>query len=290
MLRLMLDAHSRIVIPFETNFISEDCLDTDQHGDLNDDDSVLSLVSQIQDKRFVKRGELGDLDPRHVLQRVQERTYGGVVYALFQTLAEQCGKSRWGDKSPNMVLKIDVIHRLFPEAVILHLIRDGRDVVMSRMGAWGSRPSVINFAHEWAWNVSVGRRLGAMLPDNYREVRYEDLVLQPAETLEQICQWIGESYEPGMLEYHHGAAGRMPAESMQFHANSVETPNPQKVFGWRTSMRLGHRAVVQAVARDLLNDLQYDLEEERLSFRMARRMTEIQHALLGLAVHRSPRI
>src|SRR3546814_7640869 len=42
------------------------------------------------------------------------------------------GKPRWGDKTPFYTPDIDIIRRVFPDAKIVHLVRDGRDVVLSQ--------------------------------------------------------------------------------------------------------------------------------------------------------------
>jgi hypothetical protein len=75
----------------------------------------------------------------------------------------------------------------------VHIIRDGRDVALSlhkkgwsRPLPWQKRKSLLAAGLYWEWIVRKGRRYGGLLGSNYLEVRYEDLVRQPAEVLPGI--------------------------------------------------------------------------------------------------------
>ena len=50
---------------------------------------------------------------------------------FFSNWAEGQGKKRWAEKTPNNIYCISEILDLFPEAKFVHVIRDGRDVVLS---------------------------------------------------------------------------------------------------------------------------------------------------------------
>ncbi|MBX3438098.1 MAG: sulfotransferase [Planctomycetaceae bacterium] len=287
MARLMLNAHSRLAIPFETNFIPEFWSRIGAFGDLADDNNVLRLIAAIQREPLVSRDRLGQFSPSDVLRHMRTRTYSGVVDGLFRTYAMSEGKVRWGDKTPGAEVSMNVLDFLFPDGLFLHVIRDGRDVAMSRKSVWNR--SMVKSAHDWAWKVSMGRKFGALLGDRYREIRYEDLVRSPVESLTAICHWMGEEFEPSMLEYHLDAGQRMPERSLSHHQNSIRPPDARKVFMWRHSMSLGDRAIFQKIAGRLLDDLGYEIEDDRpWKFRLSGRMREVIYALRGDTVFSSP--
>lgn len=288
MLRLMLDTHSQIAIPFETDFIGKYYVEREAFGDLRDDSNVQKLLQAIQAGQFVKRGELAGVKTEDLLLRLKVRTYAGVVDALFRTWASERGKSHWGDKTPG-VPDMHILEALFPDALFLHLIRDGRDVAASRMTTWRQR-SVLHAAHDWCWKVSFARRLAVTMADRYREVRFEDLVKSPESELQEICSWMGVPYEPGMLEYHLTAADRMPEDSVKrHHQTSVRPPDPEKIGAWKKVMTRGERAMFQEVAATLLGNLGYELENDRgLGVRLAKRATAVAHGVRGLSLFESP--
>src|SRR6185369_1122465 len=77
---------------------------------------------------------------------LRERAEGGdlpaVLRAFYGLYAETRGKPRWGEKTPGYVRRMQPIGELLSEARFVHLIRDGRDVALSRRarGMGASKP------------------------------------------------------------------------------------------------------------------------------------------------------
>ncbi len=111
------------------------------------------------------------------------------------------GKSRWVEKSPNYLHCLDFVNQLFPECQILHIIRDGRDVVASYRDRWGYG-AAIKATKSWAKDVRLAQGFGSRVsPNKYFEVRYEDLVSTPESTLKSILEYIDEPWDPVLLKY-----------------------------------------------------------------------------------------
>ena len=49
--------------------------------------------------------------------------------------------------------------------------------------------------------VSHARKMGGMIGEHYLEVRFEDLVRDPASVLGCVCDFLGEEYDPSSCEY-----------------------------------------------------------------------------------------
>ncbi|HUF59013.1 MAG TPA: sulfotransferase [Actinomycetota bacterium] len=129
-----------------------------------------------------------------------EATYGRLFSLFFEHHAERAGKTRWGDKSLHTEHYAERVFEEFPDARIIHMIRDPRDRYasvrkrhrrdLSRVGAATGR---------WLDSTTVGRRNRARFADRYLMVRYEDLARDPERTLRSLCDFIGEDYSPAML-------------------------------------------------------------------------------------------
>lgn len=111
------------------------------------------------------------------------------------------GMQRWGDKHPHYADPyhdpdlLDLIEQLFPESQYIHIIRDGRAVVASNMAkGWGT----IDYACDsWRRHVVHARDFGSVLgPKRYLEVRYEDLVNEPAPMVAAIFEFLGVGDSP----------------------------------------------------------------------------------------------
>jgi hypothetical protein len=118
---------------------------------------------------------------------------------IMEEIARQQKVDRWIDSTPTNVPHMLRIHRDFPEAQFVHIIRDPRDVALSldkrawsRPLPWDKNNSLLAAGLYWEWIVRKGRKQGAMLTPHYLEVRYEDLVQQPREALNAIGTFLHE--------------------------------------------------------------------------------------------------
>lgn len=175
MLRLVLDSHSRISCGPETRFLAD-----------------MERIVTSDWRRLRRYG----LERDEWLRRIAD------FFAAIQTdYATGRGKVRWADKTPLYALHIPFLAELFPTAQFVHVIRDGRDVAVSHRKRFGYASS-LNSARKWPSYIRTARAAAAELPpERYREVRYEALVGQTEQTLRELLGWLGEEWEPGLLEY-----------------------------------------------------------------------------------------
>jgi len=260
MLRLMLNRHPEIAIPFETGFIAHFYHRLHEYGDLSRVDNARRLLDdicafwQIADRgKWIK-------DTEGILAQ-PIRTYRDLVHAIFMSHARARGKSRWGDKTAGQEASLDILWKVFPECRIVHLVRDGRDVALSnRRVSWGI-PNLPRAARDWRWKVTLARKIGSVLGEHYHEVKYEDLVRSPAATLSRICAFIDVRYDESMLKYHESAAREMPDVSLSWHRNSVRAPDGSLVYEWKRRMSLADRIIFDQVAGDALELMGYEREQ-----------------------------
>jgi hypothetical protein len=206
-----------------------------------------------------KEWEVDEGESRAAIEDLDEPSLGDVIDAVFRIPMSEAGKRRWGDKTPGYATEIARIHRLFPEARFLHLIRDGRDVVSSlRKTGWHGEMSW-TIAEYWATAVSTARREGrALPPGQYLEVSYERLVLDTDAALRDVCEFLGEDFEPGMLTFHGSAADRIPERATKHHRKTFRPPRESDVQRWRREMGYYHRVTTEAVAGSTLQDVGYE--------------------------------
>src|SRR3546814_2786506 len=117
-------------------------------------------------------------DPDAILAR-PIRDYRDFVDAIFRCYADAQGKPRWGDKTPFYTPDIDIIRRVFPDAKLVHLVRDGRDVVLSQRSIEWLSGTLATLALAWRWKTTFSHKVGAMLGQEFLEVSHESLVCRP---------------------------------------------------------------------------------------------------------------
>jgi hypothetical protein len=150
-----------------------------------------AIEEWLQSKAFRVSG----LDAADIKAKILADCHGASDFLriIMEEIACKQGVDRWIDSTPTNVPHMLRIHRDFPEAQFIHIIRDPRDVALSldkrgwsRPLPWDKKSSLVAAGLYWEWIVRKGRRLGRMVAPRYMEVRYEDLVQKPQEALAAI--------------------------------------------------------------------------------------------------------
>lgn len=258
LIRLMLNSHPDVAIPYETHFITNYIGQLDSYGPLSVASNLDRLIGDL-----LKEDLLSKWDKVPTLEEVKgqlgsDPTLSDVIDAIYVCYARAHGKKYWGDKSDYLDRMHD-INALFPNTKFIHIVRDGRDVAQSVLKMdWGPN-DIIEAAEWWRDHVRLGRCMGKMLPpDRYMEIRYEDLVLDTESNLRRICEFLGIPYSDKMLEYHKSSQSLIPTERSSQHYNADAPPIASRTYAWKTSMDKTTVAVFDKYAKTQLNAFGYE--------------------------------
>jgi len=188
------------------------------------------------------------------------RNAGEFLRILMDAIARKQGVPRWADCTPPHLLYIPVIKKLLPDALVVHIIRDGRDVTASlhRIGwirpfPWDKERSLIPPALYWRWMVSKGRAFGSRLGNDYMEVHYEDLVKRPHDALARVGAFIGQDLDYDHIQQH--ALGSLVVPNSSFSGDKEKAGSP--IGRWK-QLSPEQLAQVESVLADLLRDTGYE--------------------------------
>src|SRR3954454_19555219 len=108
------------------------------------------------------------------------------------------GSRSLSERSPGHAKAVDVIAAVYPDARLIHIIRDGRDVARSLAARQWGPGSVAAAAREWRESVEAAR---AAAPETgYLEVRYESLLEDLGGGLRALYEWLGLSTDGELME------------------------------------------------------------------------------------------
>ena len=169
-------------------------------GDLTDDgnfERCLAAMLRYKHVRFLEPDE----DEVRAAFRSGQRTYAR-LFEILQTLAAaRSGKPRWGDQTGLIEGYADDVLEAYPDAVMLHMIRDPRDRYDASLTMWPEgRLRVGGATARWLYSARHALRNRRRHRGRYMVIRYEDLVTNPAEVMVHVCQFIGERFVPAMLD------------------------------------------------------------------------------------------
>jgi hypothetical protein len=261
LLRVMLDRSSELAIPYETFFVPQLA---HRHGKRPKLDEFLDDLGRL--RTLYDWG----ITPGDVRPRLHEgMTTSEAIAAIFETYAERQGKPRWGDKTPLYMQQLPLLERLFPDAIWVHLVRDGRDAALSFLElpegfsgkTWALPRTAPQFAARWRTEILAARRLGRNAGSRYLELRYEDLVDEPQRHLRLVCEHASLTWEPGMLDHTRPSdTAHMPE-----HRNLAQPPTPG-LRNWRSQMSREDALAFEQVAGDVLRSSGYELLERGASY------------------------
>lgn len=201
LVRELLNQHSRVgIAPIETQFLPRAIERLGPQPEFDDQD--LSLLRRIvEDSTF-----LWNLTNRGIEYDIAELLTGREIpdwtscarRLILGALPEGHHLEVWGDKTPAYLAHIPLLHRTFPSARFIHLVRDPRDRSLSVRRTWGK--DILRAADRWETNVMEARQFGENHDEvNLLEIRYEDLLEDPEGTLRTVCDYLSVRFEEEML-------------------------------------------------------------------------------------------
>lgn len=289
--RQVLNANSRVCLSPETHYlrrlaIAGDGRVLERLGPLTEDRTIVRLVDYLyaDDARrkisfwqFLKKNV--DRNEFTAALLASDRTERGIFSTFMNVYARtHCGDPAGyilGEKTPTHVYSVPVLLEWYPQARIVHTVRDLRAVIVSkerklakpdtrdgmdkRLGLPRSvvRPVALpseltHTTKAWLDAAHLDRRYRKAYPGRYLMVRFEDLVQDPGTEVERLCQFAGIQLEPAMLgEIHVAASG------FQAGHRGPEGFDAEAVDRWRESMNPMVERLLTWVGRRELQRLGY---------------------------------
>lgn len=164
------------------------------------------VQAELSEETASGRGGVGL--PCYLTEAEYLESLGRHLADLLETVTAGLGpEDLFLEKTPDHAEFIAEIKLLLPRSRFIHLIRDPRDVVASMLDAsrgWGKAwapPKAELAAARWRTLVSAARAAGEGLPaSEYREVRYEQLIADPAGVLRGLAAFLDLSWDQATIE------------------------------------------------------------------------------------------
>lgn len=187
LVRRILDSHSRVACPPETQ--------------------VFEALGAVLESEDVVKGLGAIYEPEVIAADI-----GNLARKWLEGYAARKGKPRWAEKSPGTFHRLDATDRMFGRSArFLLVVRDGMDVATSLgKGRWSvlgdlltrHEDPYIAAAHYWALASSKIWAFRQQHPDRTHVLRYEDLVTSPESELQKVFSFLGEPWEPSVLDFN----------------------------------------------------------------------------------------
>lgn len=271
LLRLMLTNHSKLIIPPESHFF---LWLRDEYKNWIPSDGIREFLQSLTKCTKIETWNLSIPELEAHIHESQPANYGDLIASVYFSYGHVVGKNatRWGDKNSLWVAKLNDIVETYPDAVIVHIVRDGRDVACSYLelarkdfdSVYAPRlpNDVTEIASIWSENVSAVRAFGKRLPrGQYIECRYEELLTYPAQVVREICRVIRLPYEKSMVAYrdNQDSTSLEPAEFLPWKQKILQPLDPSNCGKYLRILTRDQIATFELIAGETLVRFDYAL-------------------------------
>jgi hypothetical protein len=204
------------------------------------------------------------LDPEQLSSRILNdcRNGGDFIRLIMDSVTASQGAQRWVLYDPDNVLHMARLKATIPNALFLHIIRDGRDIALSlkKMGGFNPLPwdrsktkSLVATALYWEWMVRSGREYGSRFPADYMEVHYEDLITEPEKTLQKLGRFLDHDLDYSRIQ--SVGLGRLSETNSSFREEGKVNP----LGRWKERLSRTDVAAIEAAVGETLEQTGYTL-------------------------------
>jgi hypothetical protein len=251
LLRSILDTHPRIALPNETNFFTGISRGKFGVGEM----SLQQKIKVVLDKWWITDLNVSSSDLTRLMEG-RKPSWRNLFIALLAAVPSKAGVELFGEKT---IKHVDYVHDLssqFPGCRIIQVLRDPRGAFASFRAAKVGSNQVGAFVQDWLDAAKVDREL--QKSEHYLRVRFEDLVGDPENTAQTICNFLGIAYDPAMLEFH--ARERVGFSPEQVHHENTRKPVfTSSVEKWKRELSANQIGLVEACLKEDMQRLGYEL-------------------------------
>lgn len=258
LLQSMLNAHPQISVPPESHFFRKYVVPEFRGQTLKEtfDDRVNALKKDIHLARL-------QIDLDALLNNFSVKNdaffYRDLFGKILKMYCEKMGKKIVGEKDPSYTRLIKEIFSIYPNSCIIHLIRDPRDVILSRSKTvWGKNQKFISHLISYIDAFSRARDFGPdLFGKKYIEILYENLIRSPQRELQKICHVLGLNFHENMLRFHRKSSQIVSDEERSWKQNVFEPIMPHNTQKWHQGLPRWKVIVIESVCRNQLEDMGY---------------------------------
>lgn len=288
----ILNASDELAITPETDYFPNHWRTCERGGCTLDPSRYRAYVRRVLESSEFSRLGMSEGEAEELIGKItaQPPSHGTLLNLVLGWYARRNGKARWGEKTPAHALFVPEILSLFPDARIVHVVRDPRDVLLSlQQVPWGERGNMVQRVRKWRQCLEIPERAG-VTGGKYVRVLYEELLQTPEEEVRRLCGGAGITYTPSLLDFHSSTDLPFDGETEPWKRRAQQPLDPTNTRKWVRAMPSEDIAAVELLAREQLRRLGYPVTS-KFSWPIAARVAKLWvHNLLILIRHSITRI
>jgi len=178
-----------------------------------------------------------------------------LIDEILQFQMRKYGKKRWGSK---MNADLNLLHQRHSEARFLMMVRDGRDVLDSRLNVGNFNTNAEKTAHDWVDSIENFEEFLTHSGASGILIKYEQLVEHPAEVLTEVLNLCELEFYPEIIRYEENDIHLLKAPHGHLSAKQIaEGLNSKSVGRHIGSLSVEDLAIFEKIAGSTLERFGY---------------------------------
>lgn len=262
LLSVLLDRHSSVAVPPETFFFHV----FSGLSRRREKPDYEWLVSQYLDDSYMTAMKL---DRSKILQRLHSYhpDHSSFFRCALEEYAAVHNKSIIGEKTATHLMWIDTIFQWYPNAKVVWIVRDGRDVAMAMMRLF--HKNLRAHCSNWRRSVELGLKFEQKYSDKIYQIRFENLVSNTEYELIKLGQFLGIDYQERMIDTNI-YSGAVPENERFYKERALQPIDRSRIGEWKHSATPQQIHLMHSVMGNYLeklgykNDFDYGSMSERI--------------------------
>jgi hypothetical protein len=246
LLRTMLNANTNTISPFESKVIVHVKQRYASEKNWNKQKVLQFIEDLYEDVKFksfwaIDKEKLTKEILSFPAEQLNLELLLKITYLCFPTEFEKENITLLVDKNPPYAVFLEDLHKIFPDAKYIHLVRDYRDNIQS-IKKTNPIKNISVLAHGWLNDNLKIEKFKAKHPHKIHTIRYEDLVSDPENGLKGICKHLGISFQDGMLSFQNKLKSEIDKNTniqkdhkafLKYHGNLSKPVNTESINKWK---------------------------------------------------------
>lgn len=280
LMSVVLGKSDRILCMNETHFFGE-CWDPRVPAESLSESDLQEATAKIfaRLERGILKAEVTDEDrlkARQFLKQLpaEQRNPRDVYLAVTAQFTQHAGKTIPCEQTPRNIFYARRLLDLYPNARVVHMLRDPRAVMASQKKRWRRRQLAavkLPFYHTvrvwanyhpltmsqlWKRATAIALKLRAENHPRFLTVRFEDLLQEPEPTLRRVCDFLGVDFDPKMLQ-----VGQINSSHQSSVGGARPGLNKEAIDAWRNVLAPGEIGITERVCRAPMQSCGYGLDQ-----------------------------
>ena len=259
LLQSILNSHSEISFLPETQFLRNYVF---KKNILINESNYRQIIKQLEnDSRFSRL----NIYPELVIEKSENMI--DVYKSITNLFLKNKNKKIVGDKDPKIIENIKSLNYFFPNSKIIHIIRDPRDVVLSRTKArWSKKYPYFIHSIIYYLQMTLGRKMlyKYYSKSNYYELKYEDLIRESDYELKKICNFLGVEYEKNILNYQDSSSELVSKDEFDWKKETFNPVDSKNFNKWKKEFNFFKILIIESICYYHIKENLYDFKNKLL--------------------------